>query len=115
MKKEFLIILLIIFPLSVFAHDNNITSKCDITVDGKEYKKIIDNDFNTYKSFKKKQKLKIKCSKNINSIYIKYNDKSIKGTINNIQKIGKNGYLHELIQLDLIIMSILHGLKTGKH
>ena len=86
--------------MSAFASNNNITSKCNITVDNKKYEEIQDGEFTTYRSFNKKEKLKIKCSENIDSIYIKYNEKSVKGTINNNQRIGKNGYLHELIKLD---------------
>ena len=98
MRKKLFIIVLLLFPLSVFAHDSNITSKCEIRINNKSYKEILDDDFKTYKSFKKNQKLKINCSENINSIYIKYNEKSTTGKINNKQKIGENKYLHELIK-----------------
>ncbi len=98
--KLFLFFILSFLVINVYADDGEITSKCTVTINGEEYPKITDTKYKSYVDAEKDEVLKISCEENISHLYIYYNVKSTTGTINDKVKIGKNKYLHELIELD---------------
>ena len=100
MKKKLLLFLILLLAIvNVNAEEGEITKECKITINGDTYPKISDNRYSTYEEFDNEDILKISCEENISHIYIYYDKKSTTGSVNGI-KIGKNGYLHELIKLD---------------
>ena len=102
MKKNLFFILIIFsfFTINVYADDGEITSKCNITVNDKSYPRLTDTKYTTYNGFTSDEVIKIICDENISHLYIYYDKKSSKGSINNKYSVGENGYLHELIKID---------------
>ena len=101
------ILLILICLIPNFVNGAEITKECEITLNGKKIdQKIVDNKENTFISISKDTEINIKSENNINGIYIIYEYSSKEGTISandKTEKIGKNGFLHEYINVkDLI-------------
>ena len=97
--KKFIFLLIIFLP--ILANAKNITSECNITIAGKNYSNITDDKYTTYTNYKSDDSISISCNEKVKYIYIYYNIKSSKGILNNSIKVGENGFLHELIKLDV--------------
>jgi len=101
--KKILFLILLIIPFTVKAEDITLNNKCTITVSGQIHKKIEDDSYASYLNFFKDNELKISCEETFNNIYIMYNIKPSKGTLeynNKSLSTGLNGYLNEVIKLD---------------
>lgn len=106
MKKLFLLLFMLI-PIGVQAEDT-INSKCKITVNNVSYDKLEDDNYATFLNFTKEDKVNISCDKEFKNIYIMYNIKSTKGSLeyNNLKiDTGTNNYLNEVIKLDKLTSS----------
>lgn len=103
MKKKWLFLLLLI-PLKVNALEaTDITNDCIIKLNEQTNNKIIDKNYKTYQNVNKDSVINISSDSNIKGLYIIYEFKGYKGTINyndKNAKIGTNGFAHEYINLD---------------
>lgn len=94
------IILTILFlSFSAYAETaRDITGKTTIECYGIDEEKILDNDISTI-SGGTNVKVTIYPNEEIGGIYIKYNNFSSKGTLNEEIKLGENGFIHEFVPL----------------
>lgn len=98
-NKLWFLLILFIIPFKVFAEDETLTSKCNITVGGNTFSKLTDDNYLTASAFTSNDQILISCPENINSIYIMYDVNSATGSANGVP-VGNNGFLHELVKLD---------------
>lgn len=99
--KKIMMFLLLFLPTTVFGKD--ITKESSILVNDKVNNKIVDNNEISYSTIKISDLITIKSDGNIHGLYIQYELKSGKGTINynnSSINIGENGFLHEYIELN---------------
>lgn len=102
MRKLIFFIIIFCLPFLVLAKD--ISSNANYILDDKEMNsKINDENENTYVNVKKEQVININAKENISRLYIIYELSSKEGTIKGNDKslkIGKNGYLHDYIDIE---------------
>ena len=100
MKKYILLfILFMLFPTYSYAKETEITDNCSVRIDNTNIYRLTDGKFSTTIEGESEDTVNIKCESKIKYVYIYYQGSSSKGKIGD-QKIGQNGYLHELIKLD---------------
>lgn len=97
MKKLLLGLLIFILPAVVSAAENNITEKCNISINDLKYGEITDDNYTTAISFSKDKKVNIKCEENIEYVYIYYHINPTKGKVNGKDITGE--YLHDLTKV----------------
>lgn len=101
MKKILLlIIVLLTMPFFVLAEEDSMNKNCMITVGGKSYDKLLDDNYLSKLEFSKNDVVNITCDSQFDKIYIYYDISSTTGKLNNTIPVGENHFLHELIKLD---------------
>lgn len=103
--KKYLLGLLLLLPLNVYAGEaQNISKNAIYQINSSETSKLSDNNVKTNVVLKNGNTLSIKSGEGISHIYIVYELESKTGilkTNNNEEKsLGKDGFLHEYIKLD---------------
>ena len=103
MKRIYLLFLLLIIPINVYADEAvNISASSEYKINNSKVLKLNDDNFKTSAVLKPNQELTIESSEKISHLYILYNISSKEGTItteNEEQSLGKDGFLHEYVEL----------------